>query len=928
MRPNISSLSRIPVLACSALVLSGCLSDGESASVDEPSSVTFDVSGSVGDGPVVGADMQVLGADDALLAQFLSDGSAGYRISLNADTAQVPLRVTANGGTDLVTNAVPDFTLQSALFASNRDATVNVNPFTTIAVETAKDLGGLTQTNYASAMDIIVQELNGGLTSLANGGVTTQPIGSSNIAEIVRASETVGELIRRVRNEMNGASLAMDGDQVLGAIAADLTDGVIDGRGGSRANTRVAALSNLLLAQILAETLRGELRVNDANAMTAIESAIAEVSASPASPSLGELTATGEMIRSTRVGLVAAHAVSGDDELAGLLDAAAGLQEGMDAGLVRALLPGRAATILDTSVAAVASGNESLLELVNRAARERQTSIPAGNQPPSIAGTPPGSVVVGNNYSFTPDAIDPDADTLSFAVTGLPGWASFDSVTGALTGTPSAGDVGSYDNIRISVSDGQAEAALPPFSITVVMSNTAPTISGNPPASVTVGVAYDFTPTASDADGDALTFSIENRPQWAAFNTSTGRLSGTPAAGDVGSYDNIQIRVSDGMADAALAPFSITVTAAANGAPTISGTPATSVVVGAAYQFTPTASDPNGDTLTFSVQNRPQWASFNTSTGRLSGTPAAGDVGSYDNIQISVSDGQSTAGLAAFSIAVTAAPNGTPTISGTPATSVVAGAAYQFTPTASDPDGDTLTFDIENRPQWAAFDTSTGGLSGTPAAGDVGSYANIRISVSDGQSTASLAAFSITVTAVPNGAPTIGGTPPASVLAGSAYTFTPSASDPDNDTLSFAAVNLPGWASFDTATGRISGTPQAGDVGVYGNIRITVSDGAASAELGPFSIEVMAVALGSVTLTWTPPTQNTDGSPLTDLVGYRIYWGNGGGVYPQSVTINNPGVSSYVVENLPPGDYEFVATALNSAGVESGFSNTATRTVP
>jgi len=833
--PNAFSISRIPVLACSALVLSGCLSDGESASVDEPTSVTFDVSGSVGDGPVVGADMQVLGADGTLLAQFLSDGSAGYRISLNADTAQVPLRVTASGGTDLVTNAAPDFTLRSALFASNRDATVNVNPFTTIAVEAANELGGLSQANYASAMDVVVAELNGGLTSLANGGVTTQPIGSSNIAEIVRASETVGELIRRVRNEMNGASLAMDGDQILGAIAADLTDGVIDGRGGPRANTRVAALSNLLLAQILAETLRGELRVNGVNAMATIESAIAEVSASPASPSLGELTATQAMIRSTRVGLVAAHAVTGDDELAGLLDSAAGLQEGMDAGLVRALLPGRAATILDASVAAVASGNESLLELVNRAARERQTSIPGGNQPPSIAGTPPASVVVGNNYSFTPDAVDPDADTLSFAVTGLPGWASFDSVTGALTGTPAAGDVGSYDNIRISVSDGQAEAVLQPFSITVVMSNVAPTISGNPPTSVTVGVAYDFTPTASDADGDTLSFSIQNRPQWASFDTSTGRLSGTPAAGDVGAYDNIRISVSDGMADAALAPFSITVTA------------------------------PNN--------------------------------------------------------------NRAPTISGTPASSVVVGAAYDFTPTASDPDGDTLSFSIQNRPQWAAFDTSTGRLSGTPAAGDVGSYANILISVSDGALSASLAAFSIAVTAAPNGEPTIGGTPPASVLAGSAYTFTPTASDPDNDTLSFSVANLPAWASFDNTTGRISGTPQAGDVGSYNGIRITVSDGTASAELGPFSIEVMAVALGSVTLTWTPPTQNTDGSPLTDLAGYRIYWGNGGGVYPQSVTIDNPGVSSYVVENLPPGDYEFVATAINSVGVESGFSNPATRTV-
>ena len=106
------------------------------------------------------------------------------------------------------------------------------------------------------------------------------------------------------------------------------------------------------------------------------------------------------------------------------------------------------------------------------------------------------------------------------------------------------------------------------------------------------------------------------------------------------------------------------------------------------------------------------------------------------------------------------------------------------------------------------------------------------------------------------------------------------------------------------------------------------SDGSLSASLATFSITVEAVSLGSVTLNWTPPTQNEDGTALTNLSGYRIYWGTTPGNYPNSVTIDNPGLSSYVVENLIPGTYVFVATSINASGMESVHSNSATKVVP
>jgi hypothetical protein len=90
--------------------------------------------------------------------------------------------------------------------------------------------------------------------------------------------------------------------------------------------------------------------------------------------------------------------------------------------------------------------------------------------------------------------------------------------------------------------------------------NSAPTIEGSPRTAVTVSSTYEFQPMASDADGDAVSFTIVNKPAWAAFDAATGRLSGNPgAATDVGIYANIRLTVSDGKASSTLPAFSITV---------------------------------------------------------------------------------------------------------------------------------------------------------------------------------------------------------------------------------------------------------------------------------------------------------------------------------------------------------------------------------
>jgi hypothetical protein len=302
----------------------------------------------------------------------------------------------------------------------------------------------------------------------------------------------------------------------------------------------------------------------------------------------------------------------------------------------------------------------------------------------SIGGIPQTAIHVGQSYYFKAIGYSASGRPLTYSISNHPGWSTFNKTTGALTGSNS--NTGTYYNVLISVTDGITTASLPLFNVQIVSSSTnitPPTISGTPATSVAAAGAYGFQPVASSSLGKTLTFMIRNQPSWATFNTSTGKLSGTPTS--TGSYANIQIGVSDGKSTAALPAFAITVTSSSSSsggtssggttsggtgstAPTIAGTPPTSVTAGQPYSFTPTTKDPSGKALTFSVTNNPSWASFNTATGQLSGTPTSTNVGTYSNIGISVTDGTQSASLAPFSIAVNSSTSGTGTGSNTGST--------------------------------------------------------------------------------------------------------------------------------------------------------------------------------------------------------------------------------------------------------------------
>lgn len=182
-----------------------------------------------------------------------------------------------------------------------------------------------------------------------------------------------------------------------------------------------------------------------------------------------------------------------------------------------------------------------------------------------------------------------------------------------------------------------------------------------------------------------------------------------------------------------------------------------------------------------------------------------------------------------------------------------------------------------------------------------------------------------------NDAPVISGKPLATAVVNVPYVFRPEVHDPDGDVLVFEVAGKPTWATFDPATGVLSGTPPAGTTGTYSGIVIFVSDGDLKTSLPSFSIKVtQSTATGttsSASLSWATPTQNVDGSPLTDLAGYRVYYGTSSNDLNRQVEIGNPATTSTVIQNLTQGTWHFAISAYTKNGVESARSGTVSKVI-
>ena len=170
--------------------------------------------------------------------------------------------------------------------------------------------------------------------------------------------------------------------------------------------------------------------------------------------------------------------------------------------------------------------------------------------------------------------------------------------------------------------------------------NTVPVLDPIGNKTVAEGELLSFTISATDGDGDPLTFSASSLPSGADFNPTTQMFSWIPSSGQAGVYSNVHFEVTDAL-DTAAEDIQITVTGV-NQAPVLTPIGNKTATEGQPLSFQVSATDADSDALTYSASNLPSGASFSPATRTFSWTPGFTQAGVYPGVQFEVSDGVAT----------------------------------------------------------------------------------------------------------------------------------------------------------------------------------------------------------------------------------------------------------------------------------------------
>ncbi len=378
-------------------------------------------------------------------------------------------------------------------------------------------------------------------------------------------------------------------------------------------------------------------------------------------------------------------------------------------------------------------------------------------------------------------------------------------------------------SVPVTINDGSDDSAVFNLSVKVNNLNDAPKVTGQNSISTNEEIAYTVKLEdliVSDVDNsypNGFTLSVQGGTNYTrVVNTIT------PVKDFTGTL-SVPVTINDGSDDSAVFNLSLKVNNL-NDAPKITGFPSTSATEDFEYSFVPLVTDVDaGDTKTFTITNKPEWATFDEATGKLSGTPDNSHVGTTSGIVISVKDAAgATASLPAFNIEVENT-NDFPVFTSDPLKSVKEDSEYSYKVEAKDVDaGDKLTFSVLSHPDWLSFNDETHVLSGTPTNSDVGIH-SVIIRVGDG-TVAKDQSFIITVENT-NDKPVITSKEEITVNEDGSYLYIFTAKDDDtSDKLTFSAPVLPKWLSFNQETGALYGTPTNENVGTH-NVTLRVNDG-------------------------------------------------------------------------------------------------------
>ena len=443
-------------------------------------------------------------------------------------------------------------------------------------------------------------------------------------------------------------------------------------------------------------------------------------------------------------------------------------------------------------------------------------------------------------------------NSLVFGASGLPAGLAIDSSTGLISGTLDYTDAetqgGAY-SVTAVVYDASGASASQTFSWDVSDTNTPPTLDNPGDQTNAEGDGVQLQLTASDPDGDALTYSAAGLPDGLSVNPTTGLISGIVAA-DAGasSPDATTITVSDGVQSVSQS-FTWTVSHVY-----ISSLPDQSNLDGDAASVQVSAWTTSGLPLQYGASGLPAGLTIDANTGLISGTVGATDSqsGPYA-VTATASDGTDSASTSfTWDVAHLAVVNpGDQTNAEGDAVSLQIG--------VSDNADDTLTYGASGLPNGLSIDPTSGVISGTVAALDAnGSPYSVTVTASDGGASDSQT-FDWTIAHV-----VIADPGPQIDAPGDTVSLPIQASDPDGDALTFGATGLPAGLSINATTGVIAGaiSGTAGSDTPY-SVTVSASDGTETATL-PVS---WTVTNGGVAVTNPGGQTSAEGDDVSLSIG-------------------------------------------------------------